>query len=426
MVPRTVAVIESIRYAGAMELVLSRSQFVRWRTAIFAIFLASGLSVATWASRVPAIKQTLGVDNVQVGIMLLIGGLASIVGLSVSSIIMARFGARKGMLGAILIFAVGIALIGVGTDSVGSVPLVIVGLMMWGFGNGSVDVMMNVEGAAIEAQSSRTLLPLFHAFFSAGTVVGAGLGVAFIGAGWNVVTHLTVIAVVLAIVGVVSYANVPERVETEDIADTDEPAGWRGRLTLALSAWREPRTYALGVVMLGMSFAEGGANDWLALGVVEGHDAPQELGALGLAVFSVSMTVVRVFGGPLVDRFGRVAVLRVLSLAAVAGLLLFILAPNLPLVFVGAALWGVGASLGFPLGMSAAGDDPARAAARVSAAATIGYVAFLAGPPLLGVVSEQIGLLNTLYILVALVAASGFASGAAKPLPGANVGAGRH
>lgn len=426
MLPRAVIRIESIRYAVRMELVLSRSQFVRWRTAIFAIFLASGLSVATWASRVPAIKQTLDIDNVQVGIMLLIGGLASIVGLSLSSIIMARFGARKGMLGAILIFAIGIVLIGVGTDVVGSVPLVIVGLMMWGFGNGSVDVMMNVEGAAIEAQSSRTLLPLFHAFFSAGTVVGAGLGVVFIGAGWNVFTHLSVIAVVLAVVGVVSYANVPDRVETEDIADTEEEAGWRNRLGLALSAWREPRTYALGVVMLGMSFAEGGANDWLALGVVEGHNAPQELGALGLAVFSVSMTVVRVFGGPLVDRFGRVAVLRVLSLAAVAGLLLFILAPSLPLVFVGAALWGVGASLGFPLGMSAAGDDPARAAARVSAAATIGYVAFLAGPPLLGLVSEHIGLLNTLYILVALVAASGFASGAAKPLPGANVGAGRH
>lgn len=409
-----------------MHLDLSRSQFVRWRTAIFAIFLTSGLSIATWASRVPAIKQTLDIDNVQVGGMLLIGGLASIVGLSMSSIIMVRFGARAGMLGAILIFATGIALIGVGTDVLGSAPVVIVGLVLWGFGNGSVDVMMNVEGAAIEAQSNKTILPLFHAFFSVGTVLGAGLGVLLIGLGWNVVTHLSLIAVLLVVIAIASYLNVPARRAADDLQTDAEPAGWRARLTLALSAWREPRTYALGVVMLGMSFAEGGANDWLALGVVEGHEAPQELGALGLAVFSVSMTVVRAFGGPLVDRFGRVVVLRVLSGAAVAGLLLFILAPNLPLVFVGAALWGIGASLGFPLGMSAAGDDPARAAARVSAAATIGYVAFLAGPPLLGLVSESIGLLNTLFILVVLVAASGFASSAAKPLAGANVGAGRH
>ncbi len=408
-----------------MESVLTRSQFVRWRTAIFAIFLVSGLSIATWASRVPAIKATLGIDNVQIGGVLLVGGLASILGLSVSSVIVARFGARRGMLVLMLVFAAGLAVIGLGTDIAGSVPLVVLGLVMWGFGNGAVDVMMNVEGAAIEAESGRTLLPLFHAFFSAGTVVGAGLGVLLISLGSNVFVHLAIVAAVIAVLACVSIANVPDRAQTGDPA-ADEPAGWKARLGVALSAWREPRTYALGVVMLGMAFAEGGANDWLALGVVEGHGAPQEMGALGLTVFSVSMTVVRIFGGPLVDRFGRVAVLRVLSVAAVAGLLLFILAPTTPLVFVGAALWGVGASLGFPLGMSAAGDDPARAAARVSAAATIGYVAFLAGPPLLGVISEQIGLLNTLYVLVVLVAASGFASPAARPLPGATVGSGQH
>ena len=408
-----------------MEPVLTRSQFVRWRTAIFAIFLASGLSIATWASRVPAIKVTLGIDNVQIGGVLLVGGLASILGLSVSSVIVARFGARRGMLTLMLVFAAGLVVIGLGTDVAGSVALVVLGLVMWGFGNGALDVMMNVEGAAIETESGKTLLPLFHAFFSAGTVVGAGIGVLLIALGSDVFLHLAIIGVLIATIAVVSIANVPARDETGDIAG-DGQQGWRARLGVALSAWREPRTYALGVVMLGMAFAEGGANDWLALGVVEGHDAPQHLGALGLTVFSVSMTVVRVFGGPLVDRFGRVAVLRVLSVAAAAGILLFILAPSIPLVFVGAALWGIGASLGFPLGMSAAGDDPARAAARVSAAATIGYIAFLAGPPLLGVISEQIGLLNTLYILVALVVASGFASPAARPLPGATVGTGHH
>ena len=140
----------------------------------------------------------------------------------------------------------------------------------------------------------------------------------------------------------------------------------------------------------------------------------EALGALGLATFSVSMTVVRLFGGPLVDRFGRVAILRVLALSATTGMVLFILAPSVELVFVAAVLWGAGVSLGFPLGMSAAADDPARAAARVSAVATIGYVAFLCGPPLLGLISEHIGLLNTLYILVALAIVSGLASPAAR------------
>ncbi|HWI31490.1 MAG TPA: MFS transporter [Microbacterium sp.] len=405
-----------------MDAVLTRSELSRWRLAVFAIFLASGLSIATWASRVPAIKATLGVDNIQIGFLLLGAGIASILGLSLAPVVLARFGARRGMLVAILVFATGVVVIGVGTDVALSYGVVAGGLLLFGLGNGAVDVMMNVEGAAIEKQTGKTILPLFHAFFSFGTVIGAGLGALAAAWGVNLLAHTSVLAVVIAAIAFGTYANVPAREITMDV-DADRPH-WRERLHASLSAWREPRTYALGVIMLGMAFAEGGANDWLALGMVEGHGSDQALGALGLTVFSVSMTVVRVLGGPLVDRFGRVATLRVLAATAAAGLLVFILAPNVPLVFVGAALWGAGVALGFPLGMSAAADDPAKAAARVSAAATIGYISFLCGPPILGFVSEQIGLLNTLYILVALIVASGLASGAAKPLPGSNVGAG--
>ena len=408
-----------------MDAALTRSQLVRWRTAVFAIFLASGLSIATWAARVPAIKDLLGVNRSDLGLMLLVGGIASIVGLSLSSVVLARWGARRAMLVSMLVFAVGVAVIGIGADVARSWGVVTLGLAMWGFGNGALDVMMNVEGAAIEKQTGRTILPLFHAFFSFGTVIGAGLGVVAISLGLSPLIHLSVIAVVIVVVAFASIANVPAREATMDSETPQEKAGWRDRLHLALSAWKEPRTYALGVIMLGMAFAEGGANDWLALGVVDGHGAAEALGAAALAVFSVSMTVVRVFGGPLVDRFGRVATLRVLAITATVGLLLFILAPNIPLVFVGAALWGMGVSLGFPLGMSAAADDPAKAAARVSAAATIGYVAFLAGPPVLGFVSEHIGLLNTLYILDVLIVASGLASPAARPAAGSTVGAGR-
>ena len=114
------------------------------------------------------------------------------------------------------------------------------------------------------------------------------------------------------------------------------------------------------------------------------------------------------------------------AVGAGIGLGIFILAPNLPVAFVGIALWGAGASLGFPLGMSAAADDPSKAAASVSAAATIGYVAFLCGPPVLGWISHQIGILNTLWIIVALIAMSGLASGAAKPIAGSKVGTGHH
>ncbi|MFK4851342.1 MFS transporter [Microbacterium sp. ZW T6_19] len=398
-----------------MDTALTRSQFVRWRAAIFAIFLASGLSIATWASRVPDIKVSLGIDNAQMGLLLLGMGIASIIGISTSPAVMARTGARLGMLVTMLIFGVGVALIGLGTNVLGSLPVVLVGLILFGFGNGSLDVMMNVEATAVEQQMGKTILPVFHAFFSFGTVIGAGAGALAVQLGANVSAHAFVVAAVIAVLAVVCFANVPNREAALDPSPAEKPH-WRERMHVALEAWREPRTYALGIVMLGMSFAEGGANDWLALGVSEDHGAGPAAGAAALATFSVAMTVVRLFGGPLVDRFGRVIVLRILAITAAAGILLFILAPDTPLVFVAAALWGVGASLGFPLGMSAAADDPAKAAARVSAAATIGYIAFLGGPPVLGFISEHIGLLNTLYILVVLAALSGLFSAAARPL----------
>lgn len=411
-----VSEIESIRYALSMDSPLTRGQYVRWRNAVFAIFLASGVSIATWAARVPDIKRALGVDNAQIGLLLLGMGIASIIGISTGPAVMARTGGRRGMLTMMITLSVGLALIGVGTTVLGSFPVVVVGLALFGFGNGSLDVMMNVEATAIEQESGKTILPLFHAFFSFGTVIGAGLGWAATNWHVSVVVHTAVVAVAIFAGAFVCIANVPTRDAALDPAEPGEKPHWRERMHTALSAWREPRTYALGVVMLGMAFAEGGANDWLALGAAENHGGGTAMGAAALTVFSVCMTAVRIFGGPLVDRFGRVLVLRVLAVTAAGGILLFILAPSLPFVFLGAALWGLGASLGFPLGMSAAADDPAKAAARVSAAATIGYVAFLGGPPVLGMISEHIGLLNTLYILVALVVASGFASGAAKPL----------
>lgn len=398
-----------------MESVLTRSQFVRWRAAIFAIFFASGLSIATWASRVPSIKADLDLDNAQIGMILLGMGIASIIGISTSPAVMARTGARRGMFVTMLLFAVGITLVGLGATVFASVPVVLIGMVLFGFGNGSVDVMMNVEATAIEQQMSRTILPVFHAFFSFGTVIGAGIGALAAYLGLSVAVHAGIMGAFIAVIAAVCIFHVPSREAALDPAPAERPA-WRDRMHVALEAWREPRTYLIGVVMLGMSFAEGGANDWIALGTEQGHGFASGTGAIALAVFSVGMTVVRLFGGPLVDRFGRVVVLRILAVAAASGILLFILGPNLPLVLVGAALWGIGASLGFPLGMSAAADDPAKAAARVSAAATIGYVAFLGGPPVLGFVSEHIGLLNTLFILVALVVASGLFSGAARPL----------
>jgi MFS family permease len=103
------------------------------------------------------------------------------------------------------------------------------------------------------------------------------------------------------------------------------------------------------------------------------------------------------------DKFGRVLVLRVLFGATLIGCLLFVFGGPVGAYF-GAALWGLGASLGFPVGMSAASDDPKRAAARISVVSTIGYCAFLAGPPVVGFLGEAVGILMALLAVGAMSA----------------------
>ena len=155
------------------------------------------------------------------------------------------------------------------------------------------------------------------------------------------------------------------------------------------------------MVVFAAAFTEGTANDWLAVAFVEGHGVPAWAGVLAFATFLTFMTLARVVGTVLLDRHGRVPVLLVsFSLAALGGILVILGATWL--AFVGAAVWGVGAALGFPVGISASADDPERAAARMSVVATIGYVAFLAGPPVLGLLGDRVGVLHSLLVVGAL------------------------
>ena len=169
--------------------------------------------------------------------------------------------------------------------------------------------------------------------------------------------------------------------------------------------------------MLGFGFTEGAANDWLAIGLVDGYDAPEAVGAIGFGFFVTAMTLGRLFGASAIERWGRVVTLRLTAISALLGLLLVVSGIGVPVVLVGALLWGAGASLGFPIGMSAAADDPLRAAIRVSVAGSIGYGAFLAGPPLIGLLAEHYGVLRALLLVIVAIGLGLLGSAASRPLP---------
>jgi MFS family permease len=377
--------------------------------ATYAIFGLNGLVFASWAARIPAASGTLGLGSGQMGSLLLVGAIGSVLSLPVAGIISARFGTANtvrigGTAAAVAASAVALGLVMV------SVPVVAVGLFLFGCGIALWDVGQNIEGADVERRVGRTIMPRFHAAFSGGAFVGALLGAALSALEVSLSAHLVAVAVLsLAVSLWVPRSFLPEEKHPEAAHGAQPGTGGRG-----FGAWGEPRTLLIGLVVLGAALTEGAANDWVAKASVDGLGTTESTGAIMFAVFVAAMTALRFVGGGLIDRFGRVRVLQASLGSSLVGLVLFVAAPNVPLAAVGAVLWGAGAALGFPMGMSAAADEPERAAARVSVVSTIGYTAFLAGPPFIGFLGDVVGLRNALLAVGIAVLASFLVAPAAR------------
>ena len=371
-----------------------------------ATFTTNGLGYAGWLARAPAVRDSLSLSTAGFGLLLLCLSVAAVAALPLAGPLVQRFGpARAVLLGST---SVGLGLAGLATGTlIGSVPLAGLGLVLAGMGNSTWDVAMNVEGADVERRLRRTIMPRFHAGFSLGTVLGAGLGAAAAAAGLPIWAQLYLTAACLAVV--------TPPVVRRFLPHHPLPAGQR--VMRVGQAWREPRTILIGLILLGFGFAEGTANDWFAITLVDGYHAGETVGAIGFGVFVTAMTLSRIFGGYAIERWGRVLMLRATAAAAALGLLLVVSGVAVPVALVGGLLWGAGAALGFPVGMSAAADDPARAAIRVSVAGSIGYGAFLAGPPLVGVLAEHLGVLRAVLCVFGALAIGLVASAAARPLP---------
>ena len=390
------------------QLDLDTRRLLSARNAVFIVFAMNGMSFAAWASRIPDVKQSLGLTAGQLGVTLLALSAGSVIGLPASGWISHRFGAGGSVRLGLACMAVGMVGVGVGVDVLGQRGVVAAGLFALGLGVGVWDVGMNLEGASVERLLGRTIMPRFHAAFSAGTVFSALVGALMAWLGVPVTVHLLSAGVVIVVACLWAIRSfLPRALEAEDEGEAMEgacepgAAGPPARLGV-LSAWTEPRTLMIGVLTLVAAFTEGTANDWVSVAFVEGYHLPTWAGVLGFATFLSFMTIGRILGTQLLDRYGRVPVLRVMLVFAGLGSLLVVFGTT-PLAFLGAAIWGVGVSLGFPVGMSAAADDPARAAARISVVATIGYTAFIAGPPLLGFLGDHYGILRALLAVGAML-----------------------
>ena len=172
-----------------------------------------------------------------------------------------------------------------------------------------------------------------------------------------------------------------------------------------------------GLVGTVLGILSGYLGGWVDQLIMRVTDTWLALPALTFAIFLAAMTLGRWFGPGLIDHHGRARTVRIFGALALVGLALVVWGSTLPVAMAGAALWGLGTALGFPVGMSAAGDEPAHAPARVSVVATIGYIAFLAGPPLIGFLGQHTGTLRALTVTGALIALGLLISGVLRPQP---------
>lgn len=380
---------------------------IRARNAVMVSFALNGFGFASWVSRIPEARSVLDLTNGQLGLLLLVVSAGSVLTMPATGALIDRWGAARIVRTGVGFDTAGLAVAAVGVGVLESVPVTALGLMAYGLGIGVWDVAMNVEGAAVEHRLGRTIMPRFHAGFSLGTVLGAVVGAATTALGVPLVWHLLMVALVVVVLAQATTGWFLPRA-------AEDPAAHAGDRRSALAAWLEPRTLLIGLMVLALALTEGTANDWLAVALIDGYDTPRWLGVAGFALFVTAMTAGRLGGPVLLDRYGRVPVLWATMAAAGVGVVLIVLGGHPAPVVLGIVLWGLGASLGFPVGMSAAADDPVHAAARVSVVSTIAYTAFLAGPPLLGFLADQVGTLSALLAVSVLLIPSAFVVPAAR------------
>lgn len=377
----------------------------RRRSSILALMALVGLGISSWVTRTPAVRDAVGASTAEMGMILFGLSVGSMAGVIASGRLVARVGTRPVAVAGSLLIVAGVAVVAAGSGT-GTAVVVFLGLLLFGLGGGLGEIALNVEGAEVEAILRRPVLPVLHGCFSLGTVVGGLLGMGAAAVGLPVLWHLGAVAVVLAGIAAWAFPGLPAGVgvvkSAPGVVARDAPR--------PPSVWRDRTVVLIGIIVLAMAFAEGSANDWLALLIVDGHGVAEAYGSLIYVGFAAMMTVGRFAGSPLVARMGSARMMAVSTAMAIAGIVVVAYSTSLVLAGVAVALWGLGASLGFPVAISAAGSNPDRSAERVSAVATSGYIAFLVGPPLLGFLGEAVGLqqamLAVVLILVVALAAS--------------------
>ena len=360
------------------------------RVALTFVFLADGVMVGSWASRIPAVKDGLGLTTSQLGVALFAMSLGALVSMPLAGWLDERVGSARIALVALLGGGSSLWLAGVA----GSIGALVGALALFGAGFGAVNVAGNAQGIALERAYGRSILSSFHAAFSAGGLIGAAAGGLAAARGVEPPAHFAAVAVTLALVAFGAGRLLPR-------ADV-------GCETFALV--RPPRALLLlGCAAFFTLLAEGAAADWSAVYLRGSLGSTAAFAALGYTAFSLAMVASRLAGDRIDETIGPAALAGGGGVVSAVGLAAALAIGTTPAALVGFAAMGAGLGVMVPVIFRTAGTTPGvTPGIGIAAVSTIGFLGFLAGPPAIGIAADVIGLRAALaVVVVASVLAAG-------------------
>lgn len=396
----------------------------RWTFAVLVVFTMFGFGFGNWLSRIPAVRDHLGATTVEMSIIGLLLASGSVLGLVFAGRTVTWLGPRQsllyGALGQAIFMPLGATLLWFDAYIPGMIALA-----GFGFFFSTSDVAMNVSGAAAERALGKSRMPILHGGYSLGGVSAMGVGALAERFGVPVPIHLAFMFAFIVACVLLAVRRIP-RIEPTSPVGTQLPVNTNtGPIQLLVpvtpegtphraagyNPWRDPRIIVIGLLTMSLGLTEGTATDWLPLALADHRGFTNPAAALALGVFFVAMLATRAAGSWLLSRFGRVWILRASAIVAGASIVLMNIVPFTWASYVCAALWGVGSALGFPIGVSAAADNPEKAVRAVATVSAIAYAAFLVGPMAIGFLGEHFGLLRaflplTVFLVFVVIAAS--------------------
>lgn len=357
------------------------------RTVIGTVFLVNGAVFATWASRVPAVREALDLSPGALGLALLglTGG--AVVALPLSGTLVSRFGSLLVARAGLAAYCAALYLISLAPDLI----LLALALAVFGVGNSALDVSMNAQGVELERRRGRPVLGSLHALWSIGGFLGAASGAGAAAVGMSVSAHFALAGGVLLTLGLLATARMLPEPEDRQAG----PAFARPTRKLVL----------LGVVAFCALLAEGVVNDWSAVYLREVAGANPGVAPLGFAAFSLTMAAGRLLTDKLVTRTGPGPFVRLSATVALMGLGLVLLVPLPAAGIAGFALLGAGLAGVLPVvfGLTGGREREGTAGPAIAAVSTLGYLGFLSGPVLIGALAELSDLRLALVSVVVLV-----------------------